>query len=289
MEYRPRIPDESVNVTPTHPLRELLLLVAGVSAAVVVFAVVVGFAIDVLVARIPPRIETRLFGALFDSEDALGTKDPRLEPTRALLARMAGHWPESPDPLRLGIAADDAPNAYALPGGTIMVTRGLLEQVESENDLAFVLAHELGHFRHRDHLRGLGRGLVLNLTLSAVLGRSAGQALPVLVSQLTQTGFSRENESNADGFALALVAAEYGHVAGADQFFLRTRDPGRFRIDDRFGSYFATHPLSDDRIDAVREAAEAAGWSRIGELTPLSPEFAAEGVDAAAAEPGTDD
>ena len=45
-------------------------------------------------------------------------------------------------------------NAVALPGGNIVVFAGLLKEIKSENELAMILGHELGHFAHRDHLRG---------------------------------------------------------------------------------------------------------------------------------------
>jgi Zn-dependent protease with chaperone function len=49
-------------------------------------------------------------------------------------------------------------NAVALPGGNIIVFKGLLTELKSENEVAMILAHELGHYAHRDHLHGIGQG-----------------------------------------------------------------------------------------------------------------------------------
>ena len=57
-----------------------------------------------------------------------------------------------------------------------MVSTGLLEQTASENELAFVVGHEIGHFRNRDHLRGLGRGVAFGLVLAALSTSGAGTA-----------------------------------------------------------------------------------------------------------------
>ena len=59
---------------------------------------------------------------------------------------------------------------------TMIVTAGLLEKVESENELAFIIGHELGHFRNRDHIRGLGRGLAIGILITAVSGNDGGGA-----------------------------------------------------------------------------------------------------------------
>ena len=75
-----------------------------------------------------------------------------------------------------------------------------------------MLAHELGHFAARDHLRGLGRGLTLGLLLQAIGGFGASDAVPTLASDLASRGFARDQERDADAFALDLVVAEYGHA-----------------------------------------------------------------------------
>ena len=73
-----------------------------------------------------------------DSQTTLGLQD--------LTDRIASHWPDRPYPLRVGVIDEQEPNAFALPGGTILLTRGLLNVTETENELAFVLGHETAIF-----------------------------------------------------------------------------------------------------------------------------------------------
>ncbi|MBW2494022.1 MAG: M48 family metallopeptidase, partial [Deltaproteobacteria bacterium] len=164
------------------------------------------------------------------------------------------------------IAIWDTPeaNAVALPGGVIALTRGLLENVESENELAFALGHELGHFRNRDHLRGLGRGVAFSLLLVAVGIGGGGSAVEIasLAGRFAQRGFDREQEIEADRFGLALLAAEYGHVSGAEAFFEHLPEPGG--LDAGLAGYFSTHPLHVDRIRALRETTDEMGWELRG-------------------------
>ena len=156
MKFEPRPADHSVNVTARHPLADAAVLVLGLGAVLLLVTIVLAFFADALVARISVKTEMRWFGGMSlpavvdEFETTSASEEQALED---LLARLTQHW-ESDYTFRLRISENTAPNALAFPGGLIVVTRGLLDNVESENELAFVLAHELGHFRNRDHLRG---------------------------------------------------------------------------------------------------------------------------------------
>ncbi len=271
MSFDPSLPDDRVNVSNTHPLREALVLVVGLVGVVAVLALGIGLAIDALVPLLPPGLESRLFSpSWFAHEGREDASDPRRTSVAALLERLAGHWQDNPYALRLAIWEEDRPNALAFPGGLVVVTTGLLDRAGSENELAFVLGHELGHFHNRDHLRGLGRGVAFALIAAAIGGSGAGDAakLAALSQQLAARGFDRDQERDADRFGLELVAAEYGHVAGALAFFdqLEAPDDG---VDAWRAAYLSTHPVHDERIEALRDFAAERGFSRHGELRPL--------------------
>lgn len=270
MNFEPRVPRDDVNVTPRHPLKEGAVLVVGV---IVVVAVVIGLAtllVDHIVPYLPPSWEATIFPdfdamRLTPSNEIEKAHQRELE---ALLPRLLTHWPEHPDGLRVGLLESSQPNALAFPGGLILVTTGLIEQVDSENELAFVLGHELGHYRERDQVRSLGRGLALALVLTA-MGRSGTVAeLASLSGQLSTRGFSREQESKADAFGLMLVEAEFGHVAGATDFFEKLPAPDT-ALERTLASYLATHPLSKDRIEEMERLAEEKGWKTEGETSAL--------------------
>jgi predicted Zn-dependent protease len=270
VNFEPRLPRDDVNVTPRHPLKEGAVLVLGV---VLVVTVVIGIAtllVDRLVPYLPPSWEATIFPD-FDAMRLTPANDLDKAHQRELedlLARLLTHWPDHPDGLRVGLLESSEPNALAFPGGLILVTRGLLEQVASENELAFVLGHELGHYRDRDHVRSLGRGLALALVLTA-MGQSGTVAeLAALSGQLSTRGFSREQESKADAFGFMLVEAEFGHVAGATDFFAKLPAPDT-AFERTLASYLATHPLSEERIEDMERLAEEKGWKTEGETRAL--------------------
>lgn len=269
MEFDPRLPDEGINTSEEHPLREFAVLLAGLGAAMVACIAIAALAIDRLVPMLPPALEARWFGGWL-APDA--SDDPRTAPVQALLERLASHWGDAPYAFSIGVLDEPDPNALALPGGTILVTSGLLERVASENELALVLGHELGHYRARDHLRGLGRGLATGLVLGA-LGDNGElvSGLGEFAGALAERGFDRRQESRADAFGLALVHAEYGHVAGAGDFFARLSQEqrgGAPAAGRRLAGFFETHPLHADRVAAIAEEAASHGWATEGLLTP---------------------
>ncbi|MEM7409601.1 MAG: M48 family metallopeptidase [Myxococcota bacterium] len=273
MEFEGRLPEEGINTSKEHPLREFFVLVGGLVGGAVLFVTVVAVSIDLLVPLLPPSWEVRIFSADWLAPDAEGESEPRDVALQELLDRLLAHAPESPYTFRVGVLEDPQPNAMAFPGGSILVTSGLLDAVESENELALVLGHELGHYAGRDHLRGLGRSLAWAFVAAALgsSGADVATGLADLAAQVTQRGFDRDQESDADRFGLALVQAEYGHVAGASDFFTRGPDD---LFTAGFGgeleSYLSTHPMDDDRIEALHREAQRRGWTLDGTTRPLA-------------------
>ena len=249
------------NVSPEHPLGELATLVLGLALVGLALLAVVWLAVEGAVRWLPVAWEERVFaGSPLES--------PRARELDALMRRLARHWPENAYALEIEVVEAPAPNAFAAPGGQLLVTSALLEQAASENELAFVIGHELGHVAGRDPLRALGRGLLVSLALAAV-GGDEGASLAASAAQLGARSFSREQERAADRFALRLVAAEYGHVAGAADFLRRLPDAGEGGAAVRAASWLATHPRSAARVAELEALAHQNAWATAGELTPL--------------------
>lgn len=262
MQFTQKSPDERVNYSRENPLREALVLVAIVAAigAAVLFSA--SWFVEAIVVRIPPTWESRVFG--YVAKQFPTHEDARLERVSALLADLD---PETAANLTVRIMDDEQLNAFAAPGGLIMVTTGLLDSVESENELAFVLGHEMGHFRNRDHLRSMGRGLASSLTLGA-LSAVVGADVSSLgwLQQLTQLRFSRQQEREADVWGLGLTAKRYGHVAGATAFFERLPRT-QSALARGAESFLSSHPVTGNRIERLGELAAAEGWHTTGVLT----------------------
>lgn len=251
-----------------HPLAEAATLIVGLSAIFVAIALLLVFLIEVVLYFVPAETEARFFSDWFPSDlVVVANENAQRQQTQALVERLASHWADGPYEFRVEIDESDQANAMALPGGLVIVTQGLLDQVESENELAFVLGHELGHFRNRDHLRALGRGVVLSLFFAVITGNDVA-GLGIKAADLTLRGFSREQETRADKFGLAVVHAEYGHVNEASRLFERWNE--EYGNSPAIVTYLSTHPQPGDRAQNLRDIAYADGWRTEGPLTPLS-------------------
>lgn len=205
--------------------------------------------------------------------DAPDPADPEAAALQELADRLARHM-DLPDGMTVTLHHVDEPvvNAMATLGGHIYVFRGLVDRLASENALATVVAHEIAHVRHRDVARALGGGLLLDMVLGMVLGDVGGLADGVLggTGRLVELRYGRDAERRADRAALAAVAAEYGHVHGAaDLFEALLQAAGA--AEDGLPVLLSTHPLTQDRIDAIATLAESEGWPTTGPLTPLPP------------------
>jgi len=151
-------------------------------------------------------------------------------------------------------------NAFALPGGTVVVTDDLVGLVEDEREFAAVMAHEIGHLQQRHALRqvlqSMGTGLVVvALTGDVTSITSTAAAIP---TALVQAGFSREMEREADDAAAAWLHAR-GYTIDLYGQFLKRLEEDHYRRhprqdsnnEDGIGDYFSTHPSTRERLERL--------------------------------------
>lgn len=275
MQFENRSPDEHVNYSIEHPLKEFAWLVGGVFGTLFVITLLVGFFAGELAARLPYRYEKSL-AADTTSQLIDKTADPRNtaieQELNRLAARIAAHLP-LPKDMQVTVHYQDTPelNAFATLGANIVIYRGLLARMPDENTLAMVLAHEMAHAQLRHPARSLGRGVAVGILLSALnssVGRSAAGSALNATGSVSLLKFSREQERDADAAALAALAALYRHVGGAQDLFrvLQSTDAGSeaMRV-----TMLSTHPLSQERIASIAAMAQSRGWAADGTRTPL--------------------
>lgn len=254
MKHRPQLPDDSVNVSAEHPLREALRLGAAFAVIAVALYVVTGWLVDVVVDRLDPDTGRRLLpqiSSVVVSEYGEPLETPRARRTHELFAALLSTAGRDPERYALLVLDNDMVNAMALPGRLIVVFGGLLDEVRSENELAMILGHELGHLDNKDHLRLLGRGILAAGVSALVFGNANAldAHLLSLPSHTLQRRFGQTRERLADETGLALLCEHYGHSGGAVDFFERHVDS-----DTRL-QFLATHPASAERVAALRAKA----------------------------------
>jgi predicted Zn-dependent protease len=280
VELENRPPAEGINSSTEHPLKELAWLLAGSLAAVVALVFVVSFAAQWLAPRIPYKYEARLAAALPSFVTAPSTEQGRAVQAelQALADRLATRM-ELPAGMqvRVGYREEGTVNAFATLGGQTVFFRGLLTRLDSEDALAMVMAHEMAHLKYRHASAALGRGVAVGVLLSMVsteLGRNAAGSVLSQAGVAATLTFNRDQEREADATALSVIAAEYGHLAGAMELFATmARLPGGKGMGPTV-ELLRTHPLTESRLNAVQEWARSRGIPLDGERRPLPPAIA---------------
>ena len=149
-------------------------------------------------------------------------------------------------------------NAFAAPGGQIVIMRGLIDKADSAEEVAAVLAHEIGHVESRDVTRNALRTAGSAGLLSLLLGDFAGGGAAVVVAEWTlNASYTREAEAAADNFALNMLDAAGTDATGMADFFETLA--GLDRAGPRLPTYLATHPETQGRAENARAFAETQG------------------------------
>jgi len=158
---------------------------------------------------------------------------------------------------RYRVLNSSVPNAFALPGGFIVINRGLLVGLKSEAELAAVLGHETGHVTARHSMAGYQRALAANVLLSGISVAAGGKAgvmeLSGITASLITNGFSREQEREADWLGIDyMVKAGYNPEGSVklQEYFYSEMEGGKNPM--FVEGLFRTHPFSKERLDNAR-------------------------------------
>ena len=180
---------------------------------------------------------------------------------RRIGANLAAKSERPNIPWRFGVVDDPTPNAFALPGGPIYITRGLLSLMDSEAELASVLGHEIGHITARHSVSQISRAQLAQIALvGGMILAPQLQNVGGLLSQGMQLLFlkySRDHERQADdlGFKYALNSSY--DVREMDDVFASLARVGELEQRSPLPSWLATHPAPEERIQRIGQRVAA--------------------------------
>lgn len=248
--------------------RQLIILLALFLGSLIAVIWSFSLLLDNLVYLIPVSAERELGRFIVPVYQQKATPGPEQKSLDRLLDRLENNLAESQKQDRqyqILYIAEPTVNAIAIPGDTIVLYRGLIENAASENELMMVLGHELGHFANRDHLRSLGRTLIVRVAIAAIIGNGSAidSIIGSAINNISQSHYSQSQEKLADEFGLTLLNKTYGYVAGATDFFERIARKNSSQI-----AFLSTHPAPKDRIEYL-EKLIAQRNLKIGSRSPL--------------------
>lgn len=268
MKYVPQYIEETENNPQTSEFSYGMQVILRIVLIGFAIYMILGFVVDFFVPMIPTHWEDKLASPIMSGFSMCPMLEEKYQSARiqSLVDSLAVLMTDNSRKFRISVVENSEKNALALPGGNIVIYTGLLNEIESENELAMIMAHELGHFHNRDHLRGLGRSFLFFMTTTLLLGGDSGGAkILVNSSGILQNNYSRDQEYAADRFALELLVKKYGHAGGATEFFKRLAAKETL---PQLVHYLSTHPASEKRITALN-AIIAEKKIETGETNPV--------------------
>lgn len=147
------------------------------------------------------------------------------------------------------VVQDDTLNAFAMPGGIVVVHTGLIAKTSRPEELAGVLAHEVQHVEQRHSLEGMVKNLGLYAVWAMVTGDIGGTLAGQAAVQLTSLKFSRDAETEADQKGFDTLVKQGIDPSGMPAFFKTMSEQAA----DAPAAFLSTHPLSKDREAALQQ------------------------------------
>ncbi|MCQ8182435.1 M48 family metallopeptidase [Methylomonas sp. SURF-1] len=218
------------------------------------------YAAQRLAQRIPAELAASLDREVLADLDGKVFQTSRLSPDRrrGLEARVAELV--LPDPagrpgaIEFRFSAELGPNAFALPGGTVVVLDALVELAEDDQEIVAVLLHEMGHVAGRHALRQMLQASAVGLAMAWYIGDFSNMlaAAPAL---MLEARYSRDFERDADRFAAEALQANAIPPGRLADMLLKLETARQRGLDAKLGAgsdYLSSHPTSEERIQRLR-------------------------------------
>ena len=173
-----------------------------------------------------------------------------------LTVQLAKHSPRAFGAISPNLALDSAINAFAVPGGYVTINTGLIENTDSEDELAAVIAHEIGHHSQRHISRSIERSKQFSLPATAALiggiliGGQVGTAAILSTQAIIgadRLTYSKIFEGEADATGMQILADAGYSTAAMPAFFSQLEKRNRL-MGGQLPAFLSTHPVSSDRI-----------------------------------------
>ncbi len=262
MRYEPKLPDDSVNIQKESFVLQSVKLFVALMVLGVISYMALTFVLHMVVDNLPLKYEKKLVKFIsFDIDMGEKRSDKYLDEITKKISKCAN----LPYEIKTHIINQATPNAYALPGGSIYITTGMLKELKNQNELVAILGHEMGHFKNRDHLKTFGSSILFSL-ISLSLGDGYGKILDTTLN-LSKIKYSQSAELSSDKFALDVMDCAYGSVSSASSLF------SRLDKREKMSFFLATHPAFKERIKKMQDYIVLKNYDATKAPLPFKKEF----------------
>ena len=228
----------------------------AVGGAVLAIALILWFGSDLLVemavSRIPVEWEQTLGEAAyrdFLAQQTVVKEGPAVSAVQEMTHRLTERIIDNPYAFDVTVVNNDVVNAFALPGGYVVVFTGLMKKAESGEEVAGVLSHELNHVLERHGMERIVKQLGIITVISIILGNQQGLMglMREISVELLTLRFGREQETEADVAGVQLLHRAKIDPDGLIRFFERLSEKDKERVE-----LLSTHPMSQVRASRLK-------------------------------------
>jgi Zn-dependent protease with chaperone function len=239
-----------------HNMQVLLVAAAFIVAAVLFFNVGVDLLVDIGVRFIPHELEKRLGDAVISGILRENTTADDSATVRILekCAQVVREFDKSGAEVSYTISLienKETKNAFVLPGGHVVLYRGILDIMENESELFGLLGHEVGHVALRHGVKRIARSALLGFITSLIIGDSRG-LFAILIGNgemLVNLTYDRKEELDADEFGLKAVQRAHIDPQGVIRLFEKLKG---LEGSSSWASFLSTHPDIDERLGKMK-------------------------------------
>ena len=213
--------------------------------------------VEIAVSRIPVEWEQKLGESAyrdFLAQQEVIKEGPAVAALGEMTQRLTEQIQNNPYKFEVTVVKSDVINAFALPGGHVVVFTGLMKKADSGEEVAGVMSHELNHVLRRHGLERIVKSLGVLTVVTIVLGDQQGLVgmMKQLSVELLTLKFGREQETEADVTGLQLLQRAKIDPSGMIKFFERLSEKDEGRME-----WLSTHPMSTARAERLKAALAA--------------------------------
>ncbi|WP_127713944.1 M48 family metallopeptidase [Halobacteriovorax sp. HLS] len=251
MKYNPANTERDNNISEGNDLVGFFKYLFGTVLIILITVFTISILSSVIINSFSDPLESTLHNKMFNMFNLNYKQSKKEENIQSLLNSLIEVSDMKQKKFQIRIVSSKDQNAMASIGGRITIYDELLRNIETENSLALVLAHELGHYKMRHHLQGIGPIITISI-LNFVT-----PSMKDLIEKVFFLGMmkvSRDHETEADQYAIELMINRYGHLDGALTFFRNVE-----KIENKYPSiakFLSGHPATQERIDLFEQQAK---------------------------------
>ncbi len=204
-----------------------------------------------LAMQIPQKQEIDLGNKIFENTIDKSKIDSKKSDLLNKFARKINF--QSSYPLKFSVINENIINAYAIPGGNIVVYDAIIEKIQSESELAALLAHEVSHINKKHSLQSLSREISGSIILSLIIGDyGIINGLLMKANEVYGLSFSRQMETQADIEGLSILEKNHINPKGMIKLMQHLKAEEEKNHSPNI-SFFSTHPLPEERIEIIQQ------------------------------------